>query len=176
MSGLSTLIIVVVGGGFLAFGAMWVLRKMKGNIDLSVKQSTVSPGELFMGDVLLEFKKPMQSNNLKVTLFAKEEVREYDDGKYKTSHREIYRDSVRLKGATSYQAAQTITYPFEITVPQMNGMVQGKMGEAMEMMSNLASAFMQRDRKIVWSLEARLDAPGLDLVATSPVQVRMVRA
>jgi len=176
MDTVSTLILVTVGGAFATVGGMWIARKMKGSIDLELHDYSASPGSAFKGDVHLVFKKAMQSNHLNVDLIATEETKEFHDGKYKTHHREIYRDKVRLERSKNYQAGQSISYPFEIEIPQMDGVASGKLGKAMDMLSTLASAFTQRDRTLNWSIEARLDAPGLDLVTSVPVKVRMLRA
>ena len=172
----ATLILVVVGGAFATVGGMWIARKMKGSIEIQLDNKSAIPGDAFKGEINIAFKKAMQSNHLAIDIIAQEEIREFHDGKYKTRYRELYRETKRLERSKTYHAGENISYPFEIDAPQMGGVTSGKVGKALDMLNTVASAFMQRDRTLNWSLEARLDAPGLDLVASIPVNVRMIRS
>jgi len=172
-----TMIIYGVIGIFaavgLVFGGIWVIRRMKGTIVLRMNNGTANSGEPLSGSIDLTINKAMQSNALEVALIAKETIKERRDGKTHTRSEEVYRSTKTIEGPTSYNAGDKNSYTFEINAPtgaDSSAKISGTAG----MLLGVASQFVGSNRRVEWKLEARLDAPGLDLVTTKSVHVNVI--
>ena len=168
------LILVIVGGAFVGIGIVWVVRKFKGSIDIDLKHNSMIPGDKMSGDINITFRQAMQSNALDVILIVQEKRRERRNGENKTRTEEVYRDTVRVAEGQSYNAGEQVSYPFEITVPNIgnNTQAQNSMGGIAGTLINAAVNYIGNEREYIWDLEARLDAPGLDLVTTKKLNAR----
>ena len=156
----------------LVLGGIWVIRRMKGTIVLRMNNATVNAGEPLSGTIDLSINKAMQSNALEVSLIAKEIIREHRDGKQHTRSEEIFRSTKTIEGPTSYNAGAKNSYTFEINAPA-GADSKVELGGTAQMLLGVASHFIGGNRRVEWKLEARLDAPGLDLVTTRSVHVNV---
>ena len=172
-----TMIIYGVIGLFavigLVIGGMWVIRRMKGTIVLRMNNATANSGESLSGTIDLSINKAMQSNALEVALIAKEIVKERRDGQSHNRTEEVYRSTKTVEGPTSYNAGDKNSYTFEINVPA-GADSNVDLGGTTQMLLGVASHFIGSSRRVEWKLEARLDAPGLDLVTTKSVHVNVI--
>ena len=163
-------IFVVVGA---VIGGMWVVRRMKGTIVLRMNNATADAGKPLSGTIDLSINKAMQSNALEVSLIAKEIIRERRDGKQHTRSEEVFRSTKTIEGPTAYRSGDKNSYPFEINAPAgVDSKVE--LDGTAQMLLGAASNFIGSSRRVEWKLEARLDAPGLDLVTTRSVHVNVV--
>jgi len=166
-------IVGVVVAGLLGFGAVWVLRRMKGTILLRMDNATADSGKPFRGTIDLSINKAMESHALEVALIAKETIKERRDGKTHTRTEEVYRSTKTVEGPTLYSAGDKKSYTFEINAPSGADSTQ-ELGATAQMMLGAAAQFLGSNRRVKWKLEARLDAPGLDLVTTKNVHVNVI--
>ena len=163
-------IFAVVG---LVVGGIWIIRRMKGTIVLRMNNATANSGETLSGTIDLTINKVMESNALEVALIAKEIIKERRNGKQHTRTEEVYRSTKTIEGPTLYNAGDKKSYTFEINVPSgIDSKV--KLGGTAQMLLGAASLFIGSDRRVEWKLEARLDAPGLDLVTSKDVHVNVI--
>jgi len=166
-------IIGVVVVALLGIGGVWVLRRMKGTIILRMDNATADSGKAFRGTIDLTINKAMESHALEVALIAKETIKERRDGKTHTRTEEVYRSTKTVVGPTIYNAGDKNSYTFEINAPSGTNSKQ-ELGATAQMMLGAAAQFIGSNRRVKWKLEARLDAPGLDLVITKNVHVNVI--
>lgn len=168
-TGLIVVISICVGviGGVIGF---FLLRGLKGTIEVHCEKNTFDPGETIKGDIYLKIKKETKGNNLTISLVADETTTFYDGDERRTEHDEVYRDEQVIENTKTYSVGYEKTYEFALTIPAMNepsGQVDGVVGAVFDALS-----VNRRKVKIEWQLEARLDAEGLDLVNKKDIQMR----
>lgn len=170
------LILAVIGGGFLGVGVLWIARKFKGNIEIKLKHSSMIPGDKMGGDINITFRKAMQSNSLDAVLIIQEKIQARRNGNNETRTEEIYRDTVHVADGLSYSAGERVSYPFEITVPNIGSSTQAQssMGGVTGTLLNAAASYIGDRTEYIWELEARLDAPGLDLVTSKKLNPQSI--
>lgn len=169
---ITIIIAVVVVGAVAAAVAYYIIRFTRGSIALSLPRTAFSPGETIDGSFTLLTKKALAGNRLIVSLIGRQVTRTYEDGKTRTRSREMYRDEVLVEEARSYPAGHRQRYDFEIAVPDpgsssfMNSQLGQALAAAMQLLSN-------RETRLEWKLEARLDAKGVDLADGESVRVNL---
>lgn len=168
------LILAILGGVVIGIGVLWVARKLKGSIKIDLKRSSMIPGDKIGGDINITFRKAMQSHSLDAVLIIQEKIQERRNGNDETRTEEIYRDTVHVADGQSYNAGERVSYPFEITVPDIgsNTQAQNSMGGIAGTLFNAAASYIGNRAEYIWEIEARLDAPGLDLVTTKKLNKR----
>jgi len=160
-------ICVVVIGGIIGF---FLLRGLKGTIEVRCDKNTFDPEETIKGVIYLKIKKETKGNNLTISLVADETRIFYDGDERSTEHDEIYRDELVIENKKTYSVGYEKTYEFALKIPAMNepnGQVGGAVGAVFDALS-----VNRRKVKVEWQLEARLDAEGLDLVNKKDIQIR----
>ena len=160
-------ICVCVIGGIIGF---FILRGLKGTIEIDCKKNTFDPGETIQGDIHLKIKKETKGNKLIIALVADETTIYHDGDEKRTEHDEVYRDELIIEDKMTYPAGYEKTYNFDITIPAMDApgrQVDGVVGAVFDALS-----VNRRKTRIEWQLEARLDAEGLDLVNKKDIQMR----
>ncbi len=162
------LVAVVVGGGLIAGILYFILRHMRGSIKLSLPQTAFNPGNKISGEFDLLAKKPIQGNKLIVRLIGQQVTRHHQNGKSRTRSQEIYRDEVLVEEAKDYPAGYTGKYSFEINTPNTNEteFLNSPLGQTLNAAVRLLS---NRNTRLQWRVEARLDAKGIDLVAAKKI-------
>lgn len=163
-------IAIIVGGGILAVVGYYVARFLRGTIKLSLPRTTFNPGDSISGSFDLHTKKTIEGNKLIVSLIGVQVSSTHNDGKRRTSSREVYRDEVLVEEAKSYPAGFTATYNFEISTPNTNSpeFLNSTVGQALTAAFKL---FSDRSTRLKWKVEARLVAKGIDLAASKPVSI-----
>jgi hypothetical protein len=137
-----------------------------------MSRTTFNPGDAITGSFDLLTKKPIQGNQLVVSLIGVEITKTRRDGGSRTRSHEIYRDEVVLEEAKEYQAGQTSKHEFEIAAP--NTSEPGFMNSALGKTLGAALSFLgNRRKRLKWKIEARLDAKGVDLKATKSIRINM---
>jgi hypothetical protein len=166
---------VVVGGGVMAAIAYHVARFLRGSIKLSLSRTAFNPGETIKGSLSLGTKKAILGNKLIVSLIGVERTTTHRDGKSHTNTREIYRDEILVENARAYPAGYTAAYQFEIAVPKGGSpmFLNSPLGQTIASAVNL---FRDRRTQLVWRIEARLDAQGVDLATSKQVSINTPQA
>jgi len=168
-TGLLVVLSICVGVicGIIGF---FILRGLKGTIQIECEKSTFDPGETIKGDIHVKIKKETRGNNLTISLAADETTTYYDGDERRTEQDEVYRDEQVIEDKKTYPVGYEKTYDFAVTIPAMNEpgrQVDGVVGAVFDALS-----VNRRKTKITWQLEARLDADGLDLVNKKDIQMR----
>jgi len=163
-------ITVVVGGGILAVIAYYIARLMRGSINLALPQTAFNAGDTISGSFDLHTKKAIEGSRLIVSLIGTQETKTHRDGESETHSNEIYRDEVLLEGVKAYTAGAKAKYDFTISTPdaQAPDFLNSKVGQALSVASQLLGS---RSTRLKWQIEARLDAKGVDLVATKSISI-----
>ena len=161
---------VLLVGAVLAAIIYYVARFLRGNIKLSLPRTVFNPGDMIEGSFDLHTKKSIQGNQLIVSLIGVQVTKTRRDGETKTHSDEIYRDELLVETAQLYSAGSTATYEFSIASPDMNSseFLESSVGKALTAAFRLLNHSTTR---LKWKIEARLDAKGVDLVATKSVSI-----
>lgn len=169
---LTLILILATIGLVLAIIAYYVVRFMKGAIKITMVRTGYNAGETIVGSFELYAKQPVEGNKLTVSLIGTQVTRTRQGGKTHTHSHEIYRNETVIEGPTHYPAEHRSTHEFKIATPNSqapdftnNPIFQGLAG-AMRMLSN-------RQSYLKWRVEVRLDAKGVDLVASKKVTVNV---
>ncbi len=164
------LVAVVVGVGLIAVIGYYILRHMRGSIKLSLPQTAFNPGNKISGEFDFFAKKPIQGNKLIVRLIGVQVTRHHQNGKRRTRSHEIFRDEVLVEEAKDYPAGYTAKYNFEINTPNTNEteFLNSPIGQTLNAAVRLLS---NRNTRLQWRVEARLDAKGIDLVAAKKITI-----
>jgi hypothetical protein len=163
-------VIILVIGAIVGY---YVLRMLRGSINLTLPKTTFNPGEKVTGSFELKTKKPIEGNRLFAALVGERitERRDHDDHRRRNVD-EIFRAEHVLEDARSYPAGHAQQYIFEIAAPEGGGpeVLNSGLGKALQMGAELLSSHRTRYR---WRVEVRLDAKGIDLAASRRVTVNM---
>ncbi|MCP4375764.1 MAG: hypothetical protein GY794_06265 [bacterium] len=174
MSGntIMVLIIVVIGGGIAAAVAYYIVRFMRGSIKLSMVRTAFNPGDTITGSFDLVTKKAIQGNKLIVSLIGVKVTKTYEGDEQRTRSQEIYRNEVVIEEARQYPGGHTAKHEFEIPTPNTNtsDAKNSAMGQALTSALRLLG---NKQTRIKWKVEARLDAKGVDLAASKSISLNV---
>jgi hypothetical protein len=166
------IIAAVAGAALVGVAVYYVMRFLRGSIKLTLQKTAFDAGEIIHGNFQLTTKKDIQGNKLVVSLIGKQVIKTNRGDKTETEHREVYRNEVLIEDARLYNAGHTSKHDFEIPVPDptsqelMNNPMIQKMASALRILGSTRS-------HMKWSVEARLDARGIDLATSQPVSINI---
>jgi hypothetical protein len=167
-----TMIAAVAGCGIISIIAYYVIRSMKGSIKLFLQHTAFNPGETITGNFDLNVKRPIRGNKLTASLIGVQTTTSRRNGKTETHSHEIYRNEQLIEEAKEYSAGYSAKHEFRIAIP--NTGAPEFMNSALGQVLNAAS-FLLNDRRteLKWKVEARLDAKGVDLAASTRVSINI---
>ena len=166
------IIIASLAGAVVSVAVYYLLRFLRGKIQISLPVISFAPGDMVKGSIFLSTKKPMQGNKLVVRISAVRVSKSYRNGKSHTSRHVIFKNETIIEQPKQYPAGYNRKYNFQIPVPDLKADTQelnGTMGtivKALSSVSNMSS-------RIDWKVEARLDAKGVDLSNSKKIFVNM---
>ena len=168
------LLVTVLIGAVVA--GIYFYKHMHGDIHIKLKNRTTNPQELVTGDITLKFKNELQSDHIDIMLVAEEQRQTKKDGKRHIESKEVYRSAVRVENAQNYHKGQSITYHFEIQVPNIN-QEQASHNHANPIRASIHK-FKQRLSKpelsLVWKIEGRLNAPEKEMTAIKTIHTPLI--
>jgi len=173
-SAILILIVVVIGGVLAAVAGYYIVRFMKGTIKVTMPRTSFQPGEAITGSFELAVKKPVEGNQLKVSLICVEQQVYYRGGKRHTRSQEIYRDEIVIEDARSYPPGHQAVHKFEIRAPEggLSALPDAIANNTVvQAIGTVARAMGAGRRRLTWRVEARLDAKGVDLPGSKKVYV-----
>jgi hypothetical protein len=189
MLALSTPLLIIGGIAAAIIGSILVfflVRSMKGKLEVSLPVNTVMGGTPLSGSVTLTTKKPLDLRRLSVALIGYEVIeRIKSDGKRDTDRNEIFRNETNLLEAQNLPAAHVQTFSFSLETPGANtpapqaspdelaGKIASAIGTVAKTLGSLG-AFNSRSRRLEWKVEARADLPGVDLASSKRVHVNVM--
>ena len=161
------LVLVLVAG-------YYIIRFMRGSIKITLPKNSFNEGEHVTGSFELTTRKQIEGNRLYVMLVGKEVTKERRGGKTRTHTREMYRDEVTMEEAKTFSAGQTMNYDFQLTTPASAGpdVLSSPVGKTLKIGMQILGGTRSY---LKWTVEARLDAKGVDLATRKKVTVNMTK-
>jgi len=150
----------------------YVLRYMRGSIKIKLAKNSFRQGEQITGSFDLITRKEIIGNRLYAALIGQEVWRERRGDSSTKRYTEVYRDEVTIEEAKTFSVGQA-TYDFQLPTPSSSpesDMLESGLGKTIKTGMKLLSGtktYMQ------WTVEVRLDAQGLDLVAKRKIRIIM---
>ena len=179
--------LAAIGTGPIIIGAIaliligivlyYIVRMMKGKVEIELPKRGYNSGEEISGAVTLTSRKELKMNRFFVALIGYERIERFDsDGDRKTRKREIYRYEHNLAEAGSLRAGNNQRFEFTIIAPGRNSSAEsselsGQIAGAIKTTANLVGAMTGTSRRLEWKIEARADLPGVDLASSKKLQV-----
>ena len=155
----------------------FVIRMMKGKVEIEIPKRGYNAGEEITGAVTLTSRKELKMNRFYVALIGYERIERVDnDGDRKTQRREIYRYEHNLAEAGSLRAGNNQRFEFTIVAPGGQDStdvseLSGKVAGGIKAAAHLVGAMSGTSRRLEWKLEARADLPGVDIASSQKIQV-----
>jgi hypothetical protein len=146
---------------------VFVLRRMKGTIEIKLENYQVSSGENINGNVLLKLKKDVEGNELVVSLIGetkKKSTHISRDGKRSTdySNERVFEFNLPIDIKKTYNVGEK-NYPFSIKTPKSTEDITPKLKGVAETIFKSITALSGTGAPIRWFVQAHLDAKGVDL-------------
>lgn len=166
------MVFAAIGLIALAVAIYFILRYLKGSIEIQLDKTSFDAGEAIKGNFRLIARQTIEANKLTVALVANEVTKRKDsDGENETDTHEVYRDEQVIEGKHLYEKGFDNTHNFELLVPASDesSMDSSKVGQAL---NTLGSMMDMNRRYLEWSIEVRLDAIGIDLADSEKVYVK----
>ena len=166
------MVFTAIGLIALAVAVYFILRYMKGSIEIQLDKTSFAAGETIKGSFRLVARQAVEANKLTVALVADEVIKRKDsDGDDETDTREVYRDEQVIEGKHLYEKGFDNTHNFELLIPASgeSSMNNSQMGQAL---NTLGSMMDMNRRYLEWSIEVCLDAKGIDLSDSEKVYVK----
>lgn len=172
MNETNTLILIasVVAAVGIGVAIFFLLRFLRGTIKLQLPVTGYRAGDEIIGSFELHTKKAIQGNRLIVSLIGVEQRRHQRNGKTETDSHEIFRKEELIEEARLYPAGTRQRYDFALKIPQPSEL-EAKIRDLAKGIQMVASLLSANRQKVVWRVEARLDAKGIDLVGSQKVTV-----
>ena len=166
--------ITVIVLGVIAY---FVIRMMKGKVEIEIPKRGYNPGEEISGSVNLVSRKELKMNRFYVALIGYELIERTDsDGNRKTRKNEIYRYEHNLAEAGSLRAGNNQRFEFSIVAPggedneEVSELTKNIAG-GIKTAANVISAMRGTSRRLEWKLEARADLPGVDIASSKKIRI-----
>jgi len=161
-------VISAIGAGVAMIVAFFVMRHMRGTIELSLPKTAFAPGEQIDGSFTMTTKKAIEAKRLFVSLVGTEVSEERHGDSTRTHRREIFRDERVLEEASTIPAGHSAEYSFQLTAPSVEGSdsISGVLGDTLKIGLEIFSGDREQ---LEWKVEARLDAEGIDLASSKQV-------
>lgn len=164
----SILVLIVV-----AVASFFIVRAMKGKIELQLTKTGFNSGESVGGTVVLTTKKSLEMRRLFVALVGYQVVEHREsDGDKRTERDEIYRDEVNLEEAQTVPAGFNKSYQFALTAPGQATVGRERSGGLSIDIGPLSIGGGDH-RRLEWKVEARADLPGVDIAKSKSVRVNV---
>ena len=169
-------IIAVIAAVVIAIASYYIVRAMKGKIEIELPKSGFNSGEEITGRVTLSTKKALELNRMYVALIGHEVVESRDgDGDRKTR-----RNEVNILESQDVPAGVNQAYDFTMNAPggeaSPAGEMAGKLAGAANAVSGALGALGMSTtrRRMEWKIEARADLPGIDIAKSKKVRVNLI--
>jgi hypothetical protein len=164
----AAVIAIVVIAGY------YYMRYRRGSVKVTLTRNSFSPGEKITGTFELTTRQDIEGKRLYAALIGEEVTRAPHQGSTgkgsQTQTKEIYRDEHTIEEGVIYPAGQTIERDFELTAPtsSRDGGLELPPGKTLQLGKVVFSGSRTNLR---WSVEAWLDAEGIDLFSSENVTI-----
>lgn len=165
------LIIGAVVAIVFAIATYFIIRFLRGSIKVYLQNTSFNSGDTIKGNFELHTKKAIVGNRLFVELIGEKVTKiRKSEGETKTQTYEIYRHGVTLENQNTYNAGYKEKFDFELQTPDSKqpDFMKSELAQTL----NVALSFVNdRQVSVKWTVEARLDAEGVDLVDTEKINI-----
>jgi len=187
------IVIAVVAAIVVAVAAYYILRSLKGSMEVQLASESVHAGQTLSGFLVVNARKSIDADRLYVALIGERQVRSRNSkGQSTTKWEEFYRDEVDIFMNQRLRAGAAQTHPFSIEAPtadQVESVSEAGLAQLESVMaetgSNLAvgiakgigklarvSNSLSRSRRR-WKVAGRLETKGVDLATSKKVHVSL---
>ena len=112
------IILGIIALVIIIFLVIWILKKMKGSIEITPEKYSYNSGETIQGKLILKIKKPIKSNKLIIGLKCERSERIYSGGNKSSTRKSVLFDfNQPLDEAKEYMRSD-YPYNFSINIPQ----------------------------------------------------------
>jgi len=167
------LIYIIIGIIILVISIViifWVLKKMKGSIDITPEKYSYNSGDTIKGKLILKIKRPVKSNKLIIGLKCEKTEKNYskeNQSSQKTKN-VLFDFNHSLDGAKEYSPSE-YPYDFSISIPKnVSQKLEGIAGTLIKSAQILSG----QNSSVKWYLYAELQCKGVNL--SKKVQVNVV--
>lgn len=174
---IGVLVLIIAG-----IAGYYLIRVMKGKIELELPKNGFNSGEEISGRVTLSAKKPLELKRMYVALVGYEITQRVDkDGDRKTRKNEVYRNEVNILDSQTVPGGVRQTFEFSMNAP--GGSSNPVAGEVASRVAGAAGAVgaalgalgvSSTTRRMEWKIEARADLPGVDIAKSERVRVNLI--
>ncbi len=167
------LILALIVAGIVGF---FVVRSMKGKIELELSKTGFSTGEVIAGSVSITTKKSLELRRLFVALIGYEVIEHREaDGDKRTERDEIFREEINLEEAQQLATGFNKSYQFEMIAPGRDTVGSAGRGGGSGISFDIGPLSLGNNdrRRLEWKVEARADLPGVDLAKSKTVRVNV---
>lgn len=163
----------LVGLVIISFIVIVVLKKLKGDIKISLNKTSFSSGEIINGNISVIAKKEIEVNRIYVKLIGKKKHKSRStDGKTSSSWRIIYQNEIPLEGQTILQSNSNKSYNFNLKAPTRSDIGGPSINN--EFINNAIKAIQTfSGERYKWHIEAIADAKGLDLTKKKSIFINL---
>jgi len=141
---------------------VFLIARSKGKIIIQPESYNYSAGDPIKGKIILQLKKPIEANSLKIRLFGVRTNKSYSTGQSKTTHSNtttIFDFAQPVDGQKLYPLGES-SYDFSIKTPKnILTNVDGIAGTIVKSAMLLSG----QNSYVQWYLEAVLDAKGINV-------------
>lgn len=133
----------------------------RGKLQLQLPQTSFMSGQTIQGNIVLNLKKPIDSNYTEVVLIAQERRTSVGrDGHRDTDTVTVFENRVRLAEAKRFEAG-TLQLPFSIPIPaDISGpQLQNQTLQKVAAVANALGGRFGGRRILKWYVSARIDVP-----------------
>jgi len=179
-SGSGNIVVGILTTCFLALGAYYLARLLKGKIVITLSKKGYNSGEELSGSIAVKSRKHLEAKRIYIALIGYEiQERRNRDGDRDRHRKEVYRYEQNLAESLVMPAGSEHKFDFSITAPGNQGKKHPNLPEALSGtittgISVLNSLGLLNTRRLEWKLEARADLPGVDLAKATKVRINLV--
>ena len=171
--GIAALIIISIATYFM-------IRMMKGKVEIELTKRGYNSGEEISGTVSLTSRKELKMNRFYVALIGYELIQRIDsEGARKTRKNEIYRYEHNLAEAGALRSGTNQKFEFTLVAPgskaqASDSKLSGQVAGAITTAAKVIGAISGTSRRLEWKLEARADLPGVDIASSKKLQINYI--
>lgn len=163
-------LIAVVAAGGIGVCLYFLMRYMKGSIQVILPKTHYKPGEMIEGKLELKTRKSITSQKLVIYLVGIRKSKTYDsEGKRRTRRDKIFEEEHLIEQERTYASGTKKTYEFQIPAPENfddpSSVVENPLGKTLVKLATYGT-------QIYWELRPRLHSSGVDLAARKKIYIR----
>jgi hypothetical protein len=166
---LSYVIIGVIVFVFVLIIVLWILKKMKGSIEIIPEKYNYDPGETIKGELILRLERPVKSDKLILGLLCERKEKIYSNKSHNNQEGEVtlFDFNQPLEGKKEYNRPK-YSYDFSIVIPlNVSQVLEGVSTTLAKSIQDLTGY----NTLAKWYLYAELQCEGVNLSKRVPINI-----